>query len=220
MCLIIHKPKGVDVPLELLRSAIHYNPDGFGVMAFSGRQPLNVKRQKKACIASLYRAYRSVAEHECVIHLRLKTRGEVTVKNLHPFRVAPKVYMAHNGTLGVPCRIEGRSDSWHAANDYLAPVLQKDPGILHDQEFLGQLENWIGPDNRLVFMDAHRGKTVIVNRDKGIEFNGLWLSNTRWFDAARFGLPQQERIMPEVQAIPVTPPPLFKPQTGIQKSSV
>ena len=36
MCLIIHQPLGTTTPVELLRSAAEYNPDGFGFMGFDG----------------------------------------------------------------------------------------------------------------------------------------------------------------------------------------
>lgn len=197
MCLIIHKPRHVEVPIDLLKSAAEHNPDGFGLMFFGGSSWVNVKRRRTTCFNALRRAYRSVGDQECVIHLRLRTRGDITAANTHPFRVAPDVYMAHNGTLDIDCRVEGRSDSWHAANDYLRPILRHNPDLLHSHDFQTLLKTWIGPDNRLVFMDARRRKTVIVNREHGAEFQGLWLSNTRWFDAARFGLPQQERIAVE-----------------------
>jgi hypothetical protein len=202
MCLIIHKPRHAQVPVDLLRSAAEHNPDGFGLMAFGASSWVNVTRRRTTCFNALHRAYRSVGDQECVIHLRLRTRGGITAANTHPFRVTPDVYMVHNGTLDIECRVQGRSDSWHAAHDYLRPILRHNPDLLHSPDFQALLKTWIGPDNRLVFMDARRQRTVIVNREHGVEFQGLWLSNTRWFDAGRFGLPQQERV--PVEPLPVS----------------
>lgn len=188
MCLIIHKPRGIEVPLTLLRSATEYNPDGFGVMTYSGRYQLTIKRSHTPNFDELRRICQSVTEDECAIHLRLRTRGKITRTNTHPFQVTKDIYMAHNGTLNIHCRIPGQSDSWHIVNDYLRPILQKSPEVLHSRAFQAHLKNRIGMDNRLIFMDARQGKTVIINRELGIEYKGLWLSNTRWFDAEHFGL--------------------------------
>jgi predicted glutamine amidotransferase len=194
MCLIIYKPRHAEVPLDLLRSAAEHNPDGFGLMSFAGSNGVNVKRRRTTCFKALCRAYRRMVNQECVIHLRLRTQGDITAANTHPFRLTPDLYMAHNGTLDIACRVQGRSDSWHAANDYLGPILRNNPDLLYSQGFQKLLKAWIGPNNRFVFMDARRQKTVIVNREHGVEFRGLWLSNTRWFDAARFGLPRQGQV--------------------------
>jgi hypothetical protein len=100
--------------------------------------------------------------------------------------------MAHNGTLNIHCRMPGRSDSWHIVNDYLTPLLQQTPNILHNEKFQQHLSSKIGPNNRLVFMDAQHRKTIIINQQLGIEYQGLWLSNTKWFDAASFELSKSD----------------------------
>jgi hypothetical protein len=43
-------------------------------------------------------------------------------------------------------------------------------------------------------MDAQYKKTVIINQQLGIEYQGLWLSNTKWFDAASFGIPITDKV--------------------------
>lgn len=188
MCLIIHKPKQAAIDLDLLRSASQYNPHGYGLMAFTGPQKINVVKSQSCHFDDLRRAYAHFAKHECVIHLRLRTRGHINASNTHPFRITPSIYMAHNGTLDINCRIPGRSDSWHMANDLLSPLLRHNPQLIHHKTFQHFMVKKIGPNNRMVFMDADQQKTIIINRSLGIEYRGVWLSNTKWFDAARFGL--------------------------------
>lgn len=188
MCLIIHQPKGVRVNLDLLHSASQYNPHGYGLMAFTGPQKISIHRHHCTNFDELRRAYLQLAKHECVIHLRFCTRGNITRTNTHPFQVTKSIYMAHNGTLNIHCRLPGRSDSWHIVNDYLTPLLQHTPKILHNEVFQQHLAAKIGPNNRLVFMDAQQKKTIIINQQLGVEYQDLWLSNTKWFDAANFGL--------------------------------
>jgi len=188
MCLIIHKPKHASINLELLQSASQFNPDGFGLMAFSGHQKINIVRSQATHFEELKRAYKHFAKSECVIHLRLRTRGHVNTTNTHPFRITGSIYMAHNGTLDISCRIPGRSDSWHMANDLLKPILQRSPTVLHNKSFQSYIAQKIGSHNRMVFMDADQQKTIIINQSLGTEYQGVWLSNTKWFDAAQFGL--------------------------------
>jgi predicted glutamine amidotransferase len=194
MCLIIHKPKEVPVHLDLLRSASQYNPHGYGLMALTGPQKISIYRHHCTDFDELRRAYLQVAKYECVIHLRLRTRGNITKTNTHPFLVTKSIYMAHNGTLNIHCRMPGRSDSWHIVNDYLAPLLLQTPKILYNEKFQQHLAAKIGPNNRLVFMDAQHRKTIIINQQLGVEYQGLWLSNTKWFDAASFGLSKSELL--------------------------
>ncbi|MCQ8106207.1 class II glutamine amidotransferase [Methylomonas sp. SURF-2] len=205
MCLIIHKPKGVHVDLDLLHSASQFNPHGYGLMAFSGPQKISVHRHHATHFDELRRAYLQVAKYECVIHLRLCTRGNITRANTHPFRVTESIYMAHNGTLDIHCRLPGRSDSWHMVNDYLSPLLLRAPKILQSPAFQQHMAAKIGPHNRMVFMDAQLRKTVIINRPLGVDYQDLWLSNTKWFDADRFGLARSD--CPNL-----APRPAIKPQ--------
>ena len=135
MCLIIHKPKDAKLDLELLHSASQYNPHGYGLMAFTGPQKISVIRDQYTHFEALRRAYVHFAKHECMIHLRLRTRGHINYTNTHPFRVTNAIYMAHNGTLDINCRIPGRSDSWHMANDLLQPLLRRNPNIIHAKSF-------------------------------------------------------------------------------------
>ena len=169
MCLIIHKPKGVQVHLDLLHSACEYNPHGYGLMALTGPQKISIHRHPYTNFDELRRAYLQVAKYECVIHLRLRTRGNITRMNTHPFRVTESIYMAHNGNLNIHCRLPGRSDSWHVVNDYLTPLLHRAPKILHDKAFQQRLAAKIGANNRLVFMDAQRRKTIIINLPTSIQ---------------------------------------------------
>lgn len=201
MCLIIHKPKGVRVHLDLLHSASIFNPDGYGIMAFTSPQKISIYRHRHTNFDELRRTYLQFANYECVIHLRLRTSGKISNINTHPFRVTQSIYMAHNGTLDIHCRLPGRSDSWHIVNDYLTPLFQHKPKILHNEKFQQYMSTKIGPNNRLVFMDAQHRRTIIINRDLGVEYQGLWLSNTKWFDAASFGLCKTDlsSTLPEIQ---------------------
>jgi hypothetical protein len=186
MCLVIHKPRDVELPQTLLDSAADYNPHGYGLMAFGADGELQVKRSVQTHKRELRALYREFRDHECVIHLRYGTSGAVDGPNTHPHEITPRLYLAHNGTVNLPRHEPSRSDTWHFVNDYLRPVLSRRPELLYDAFFEELLTTWCGPHNKFVFMDGARRRTVIVNRQSGFDVEGLWLSNTRWFDASRF----------------------------------
>lgn len=192
MCLIIHKPAGVSIPRSLLLSAAEHNRDGFGAMAFNGSGRLRVTRRHVTLPWELLSVYEDYARGECVLHLRRSTRGLATdPENTHPFEIAGHLYMAHNGTLAIDSRVPGRSDTWHLVHDHLRPVVARNPDVIYDPVFQALLKGLAGSENKFVFMDASRQRTLILNHEHGVELNGLWLSNSRWFDADRFGLVRQ-----------------------------
>ena len=186
MCLLIHKPHDSELPASLLDSAAEYNPHGFGLMAFDSDDRLVVRRRTRTRKADLHALYREFRDQECVIHLRYGTSGIVDRDNTHPIRITSSICMAHNGTVNLGRHAQERSDTWHLVNDYLRPVLSRRPGLLHDRFFQDLVTTWCGPHNKFVFMAAASRSTVIVNRERGFEIEGVWLSNTRWFDASRF----------------------------------
>jgi len=186
MCLLIHKPEGVDVPDQLLVSAAEYNPHGFGIMVLHKDGQLELRRRSSTNINALRKIYAQFRRQECVIHFRYATSGDINSVNTHPIKVTRNVYMAHSGTLEIDRHRQGRSDTWHFANDYLKPLLRHRPEALHETGFQNLVRAWVGQNNKVVFMDARSNRTVIINREHGVEVNGLWLSNTRWFDASKF----------------------------------
>jgi hypothetical protein len=186
MCLLIHKPVHAAVPEQLLESAATFNPHGYGFLSYDQSGELVVRRSSSTSTDELHGLYDEFRDAECVIHLRYGTSGAVDVENTHPLQITDNIYLAHNGTLNLARHIEERSDSWHFVNDYLKPLLSNRPELLYDRFFQELVSNWCGPHNRFVFVDGASQQTVIVNRELGFELDGLWLSNTRWFDASRF----------------------------------
>ena len=186
MCLLIHKPRQAELPALLLASAAEYNPHGFGFIGFAAAGELEIHRQAFTDLPRLTALYERFQDAECVIHLRYGTSGRVDDMNTHPLRITDDIYMAHNGTVNLDRHASERSDTWHLVHDYLEPILSKRPALLYDRFFHELMTSWCGPHNKFVFVDRRHQQTVIVNRETGFEIGGLWLSNTRWFDASRF----------------------------------
>jgi hypothetical protein len=191
MCLIIQKRAGDVIHSSWLRDFHVRNKDGAGVMWFDHAK--NAVQVEKICAPSqsAWLAFyeKHAAHRDCVIHLRMRTHGEVNEVNTHPYYVAAGIWMMHNGVLSQGnAKDTSRSDTWHYIRDVLRPKLSRKPSLLHSKKFLGEIAKDIGSNNRFVLLGMD-GVPVIINRHSGVEWNGLWLSNTyAWTSsAAGFG---------------------------------
>jgi len=117
MCILIIKPKGVDVPTQSeINTAFENNNDGFG-MAYSSSGDDKVTIKKGALtIEKVYEMLDSVSRPKSknmVLHFRIATEGAICPGNCHPFpltnsnkflqatNIECDVAVGHNGILGV-----------------------------------------------------------------------------------------------------------------------
>jgi hypothetical protein len=202
MCLIVHKPAGAQVPRELIEAATAFNRDGWGLMGLLPDGTPLVERHAQVDAAAIERRLQALREAELCLHLRLRTRGSDAPENGHPIKVSERFHLMHNGTLRTRTRVPGRSDSWHFAVDLLRPLAQNWPDALRHDSFVALVEAGLTPENKLVLLDAQARALVFFNRRHGAEFEGLWLSSTRWIDRRRLALshapqPQQKTYTAE-----------------------
>ncbi|MES2488201.1 MAG: class II glutamine amidotransferase [Pseudomonadota bacterium] len=182
MCLIIHKPRGTEIPADLLEAAVSLNRDGWGLMGFSPDGELLVERHAKVDLEQILATERKLRDSEYVLHLRKRTRGAADVDNAHPFKVTNGIYMMHNGTIKLDARVAGMSDSWHFVSEILRPLAQRHTGVLLDNAFHRLLEIALRPENKLALLDYPARRIILINQEHGAELDGLWLSSTRWID--------------------------------------
>ena len=91
MCLIIIKPKGVKyndkIKSYVIKSA-SVNNDGFGIAIH--RSGVTVQSEKFSKVEELIKFLETNKidkNHTMMIHLRLRTHGQISKKNTHPFRI-------------------------------------------------------------------------------------------------------------------------------------
>jgi len=197
VCLILHKPAGAKVPTELIEAAAAFNRDGWGLMGFTPGGELLLERHAGVDAARIERRLRGLREAELCLHLRLRTRGANSAENLHPLKVSDRFHLMHNGTLKLAARVPGRSDSWHFAVDVLRPLAVNWPELLGHPSFLALVEAGLTPENKVVVLDAQARRFIVYNRHHGADFEGLWLSSTRWID--RRVLPLSHAPQPQQQ---------------------
>lgn len=190
MCLLVQQTKETNFSDEFLTGVFLRNSDGIGVMwADDGKLMYH-----KALVAS---AGEFVAFYDdnirgkaCCWHARMKTHGDIDLTNCHPYPVfgfegedVPlPVLLMHNGVLATGNSNDtSKSDTWHYIRDFIRPMLNDNPELLHSAAFQKLLASHIGGGNKFALMDA-LGRTVIINRQAGVEYAGAWLSNTYAWD--------------------------------------
>lgn len=182
MCVIIHKPKGVDLPEAHIRKAATANSHGYGILWYDQKDRI-VKAHKQAeyKIEDVIKQVAELKDTEVLLHFRIKTHGSVNDDNCHPFKVLDKgdtgmeMWLMHNGVIH-KAKTEGDETDTMAFNrEMLIPVLKHKPGILREEAFQKFAGEYIG-HSKLAFMFG-KGETVIVNKDKGTERGGCWYSN-------------------------------------------
>lgn len=190
MCLIYVGPSAkvkhtlLNTP-RLLESIHKSNPDGFGIM-WPNRNGLKIVKRVPKSIDDIRRVLESLPDDDrnVVGHHRMTTHGKTDLDNCHPYVVVPgRVAMVHNGILHTGNdRDPTRSDTYHFIQEFLVGPVTEHPEIVHNEGFVKLVAEFID-NNRFVFMDAD-GRMTIVNREQGLEHDGLWFANTYAWDPA------------------------------------
>ena len=117
MCVIVYKPKGIEMPsAEIINACACANRDGFGFCT-------PTKFFKSTSFYEFSKRLAAVGKDEpCIMHFRLATHGCVCKSNCHPFK-REDICFAHNGVLSiVPFR--GKTDSETAFSLYIVPAIK------------------------------------------------------------------------------------------------
>lgn len=180
MCLILQQRAGFTLSRDRLSGIIARNGDGFGAMWSDGQRLHHLRMVGSA--AEMAEAYRPLAGRAVWLHWRMATHGRVDASMAHPFPLSDRVAFMHNGMLDCGTPHAGHSDTWHIAELLLRPIAESDPDQLFRADFAAMLGGLIGRTNKLAFLHAD-GRSVIINRGSGIDWQGCWWSNTYAWDA-------------------------------------
>ena len=137
MCIIIHKPAGVEVPsAEILRQCAKRNKDGMGFSMTSSGRVMVAKGyfDVEKLIDVLTTEPDLVTSRDMVIHFRLATSGKIGAGNCHPFSLDSKMLespfsytdyaVSHNGIIYDVWGLDkgGLSDTASLVRDVLSPI--------------------------------------------------------------------------------------------------
>jgi hypothetical protein len=186
MCLLFHKPADVTFNDSQLADMWASNRDGFGVM-YAKDNTLFIDKAVGG-VKDWIEFFRKYESEEACFHLRMRTHGDIDLENTHPYIVwgftkeesgkKTPVAMMHNGVLSTGNKADTtKSDTWHFIRNYIKPLSENDQAVIFKPQFRLLVEDFIGSSNKFAIMDCY-GNLQIMNKDAGIEWNGVWFSNT------------------------------------------
>jgi predicted glutamine amidotransferase len=178
VCIIIHKPATVTLPLSTVLRAYQRNDDGWGLIARTS-QGLHVRRDFGSnADGTLLDAFASLQEYEVTLHCRIGTSGNLSILNTHPFDVQNGLWLFHNGVFDIDRSADLRyCDTFHVARwlqSIFATASVNGSDAIRDENFARQLDTY-AKTSKLVFVDECG--VVIVNERLGYWEDGCWFSN-------------------------------------------
>lgn len=174
MCLAILKPAKVSIPEECLRNGWIANPDGGGY-AFVHKGKVVVRKgytKLQDFLKDFNEDIKKYKSSPFVIHFRIRSMGDKTPENTHPFPITGGV-MIHNGTLNGTGAIyqQGPSDT-----SLFAEKFKDHLNMRFVLDHKAELAEAIGRYNKFVFL-YDNGQAAIVNEDSGVWRDDVWYSN-------------------------------------------
>jgi len=192
MCVIVYKPRDVEIDMKVLYECWESNSDGAGLM---------FAEDGKLKVAKGFMKWRSLKRYikktginrlnalPICFHFRIATHGTVTERNCHPFSVDENMAMAHNGVISGMSKYIDEDEDVSDSEMFLRRYVRDAFSILHIKnmqkgEPINDLfASFIGA-NKLLFMD-NDGEVAIVNETQGSWpkaglGEGMWFSNTHW----------------------------------------
>lgn len=187
MCLLATQPEGTVFDDDFLSGVYMLNSDGIGVM-YAENNSLHIRRLVPKTEKEFIDFFReNIDNRKCAWHARMRTHGDIDLTNCHPYQVISgdegyPLYLAHNGVLFTGNKADpSKSDTWHYIQDFLRPMLLKNPEFFLTEAFEDMVASHIGTGNKFVLMDAF-GNITTVNEQAGVIHQGAWLSNTYAWD--------------------------------------
>jgi predicted glutamine amidotransferase len=178
MCVIAVKPAGLRWPsARAMKNCYDSNYDGAG-LSWVDEDGLHIAKGYFRW-KTLWHDLKELEEYPVQVHFRLATHGSVVKDNCHPFLLANGIAMAHNGVLSgmqIP-KDKDMTDSEFFGKEYLEKFTVKD---LHLQKVQRLMQAAIGTSK--ITMQCPDGTFIIVNKEYGVEYKGLWFSNKSYED--------------------------------------
>jgi len=194
MCIIVFKPKGIELPDEnILRRCYQNNNDGVGI-AIQRDNIITIKKSLKWKTFNKYQKRNARKEDNIIYHFRIATHGQINLQNTHPFIITrkgkeidsdfittEKPILAHNGI------ISNLTDVLKENSDTkLLTLLLADKNVkpILFTEGIKALITSIIDDDRLIIMDRKGNNFMLgeFNQDKGIYYSNLtWKWRTIYY---------------------------------------
>lgn len=173
MCIIVYKPKGVEMPsLDVLRNCFDHNKDGCGVAIRMDNNKIKFKKGLMTFedVEKMYQEIKDLKDSEVCMHFRLTSAGLTIPEQTHPFPIGSEnaldgetsSLIFHNGTM-----INLSYDPVKSDTQILSEILANMP-----YEKIKDVLRLAG--GKFVYMDEN----VTFMIGEFIEDNGVFYSNT------------------------------------------
>ena len=175
MCIAITKPAATKPDWAAYQNGFNANRDGWGfAVPDNGRVLI---RKDLSTFADFRTAFEPYSDRDALIHFRIKSAGEISKRNCHPFRISQDMAMIHNGTIPIACNlIKAKSDTWHFVKQVLRPMHESDPRFCWNPGSQFIAEQYLGT-NKVAYLTA-AGEFCVWNKHLGTETDdGHWYSN-------------------------------------------
>lgn len=187
MCVIVYKPKYVDLPSEsILRTCSIMNGDGIGYTFVSGKDVVIKKGYMnfEDFYKDLLEDYKksNLKKHNLIIHFRIGTSGGLTKEKTQPFKISNsikelnKIYvknkkasLVHNGILHDFTYDAKNSDTQNYIKDFLQPLLESN---IKDKSKL--IKASLEETSKIAILD-HKDRATLYG--DFIKYNGVYYSN-------------------------------------------
>ena len=174
MCIIIYKPADMVLSPDTITNAFDNNPDGAG-FAYVEDEKITVSKGFYT-LEAFKEEYLPHERKQALLHFRIKTHGDYSQENCHPFEITPNLVFAHNGMIYKMPDDPIKSDTY-LFNELLLRNLVRVYGkrILFDDKFKPFLESY-STSSKFVFLD-NTGRFSIINEKDGYWDAKCWFSN-------------------------------------------
>lgn len=202
MCVIVYKPEGLKIDIDILRQCWDRNKDGAGMMfAEDGRLKIAKGFMQWRSLKRYIKRFGNDRMERLPVcfHFRIATQGSVSEANCHPFTIDKNVAMMHNGIISnLDVDIDRDiSDSEAFVEQYVTSFKGISIDTLDKGTPLNGLYSKFVSGSKLLFMD-NKGDVAIVNEGLGYwatiqPEKGMWFSNRTWH-AIRYTTPLASRL--------------------------
>ena len=193
MCVIASIPAGTTIDEQELRDMWSTIPDGGGIAFIKDG---NIKVKKTMKLKTFLKWFKNIQKeygsNDMLMHMRIKTHGDVCVQNVHPFnviqdnQVCNDMVFAHNGIL--PSVFQTTAKDTDADCIQISDTRRFnelfwsnfDIHALDDPRSIELVEELIGWGNKFVVLNANpamKHQTYIINAGRGVYKDGVWMSN-------------------------------------------
>lgn len=181
ICIAIAKPQNVVLLDNVLENCYNHNPDGAGFAYLENDGEL-VVHKGFFTFDSFLEAYKPHENKQALLHFRIKTHGDLSVDNCHPFVVNDEVAFIHNGIISASRSHAKMSDTAVFNEDILKPLVEQfGEGALQNDVVKTLIEQYIG-SSKLAFIDSRSKQFNIFNKEMGNVTDEVWFSNLSWQD--------------------------------------